>query len=103
MKEKIRICFIGCGQFARHFVPLFQQHPACEFVAVCDKFPERAQEYMDKFHVDKIFDTFEHLEEQNKRLQHQLVVGQEIEGCQRNCQERRRKTTPRVHDSQVYA
>ena len=44
-----------------------------------------------------------HLEEQNKRLQHQLVVGQEIEGCQRNCQERRWKTTPRVHDSQVYA
>jgi len=59
MKDKIRICFIGCGQFARAFVPLFQKHPACEFVAVCDKFPERAQDYMEKFHVDKIFDTFE--------------------------------------------
>ena len=59
MKEKIRICFIGCGQFARNFVPLFQRHPACEYVAVCDKFPERAQKYMDKFKVDRIFDTFE--------------------------------------------
>ena len=59
MKKKIRICFVGCGQFARHFVPLFQHHPACEFVAVCDKFPERSKEYMDTFHVDKIFDSFE--------------------------------------------
>ena len=59
MKEKIRICIIGCGQFARNFVPLFQKHPACEFVAVCDRFLERAQDYMEKFHVDKIFNSFE--------------------------------------------
>lgn len=59
MKKKLRICFVGCGQFARHFVPLFQHHPACEFVAVCDKFRERAEDYMEKFKVDKIFDTFD--------------------------------------------
>lgn len=59
MKKKIRICVVGCGQFAQHFVPLFQNHPACEFVAVCDKFRERAEEYMERFKADKIFDTFE--------------------------------------------
>ena len=59
MREKIRICFVGCGQFCCKFVPLFQAHPAVEFVAVCDKFPERAQSYMETFGVDKIFDTFE--------------------------------------------
>ena len=59
MKKKLRICIVGCGQFARHFVPLFQHHPACEFVAVCDKFRDRAEDYMEKFKTDKIFDTFE--------------------------------------------
>ena len=52
MKEKIRIGFVGCGQFARNFVPLFQAHPACEYVAVCDKFRDRAENYMEKFKVD---------------------------------------------------
>ncbi len=59
MKKKLRICVVGCGQFARHFVPLFQHHPACEFVAVCDKFRDRAEDYMENFKVDKIYDTFD--------------------------------------------
>ena len=58
-KEKIRIGFVGCGQFCRSFVPLFQAHPDVEYVAVTDKFPERCQEYDNLFHVDKIFDSFE--------------------------------------------
>lgn len=61
MKQKIRIGFVGCGQFARFFVPLFMAHPACEFVAVCDKFPERARDYQEKFGVHRIFDTFEEM------------------------------------------
>ena len=61
MKPKIRIGFVGCGQFAKHFVPLFQAHPACEYVAVCDKFPERARDYQEKFQVDRIFDTYEEM------------------------------------------
>ncbi|MGI6653385.1 MAG: Gfo/Idh/MocA family protein [Christensenellales bacterium] len=59
MDRKIKICFVGCGSFCRNFVPLFQAHPAVEFVAVCDIIPERAKEYDDLFHVDKIFDTYE--------------------------------------------
>ena len=47
MKEKIRIGFVGCGQFARHFVPLFKAHPACEYVALCDKFRDRAEKFME--------------------------------------------------------
>ena len=60
-KEKIRIGFVGCGQFCRHFVPLFQKHPAVEYVAVTDKFPERCREYDGLFHVDKIFDSYEEM------------------------------------------
>ena len=61
MEKKIRIGFVGCGAFCRNFVPLFQAHPAVEFVAVCDLIPERAKEYDDLFHVDKIYDSFEEM------------------------------------------
>ena len=61
MKEKIRIGFVGCGQFCRCFVPLFKAHPAVEYVALTDKFPERCKKYDEKFHVDKIFDSFEQM------------------------------------------
>ena len=58
-KEKIRIGFVGCGQFCRAFVPLFRDHPAVEYVAVCDKFPERSKDFKEKFYANKIFDTFD--------------------------------------------
>ena len=58
-KEKIRIGFVGCGQFCSGFVPLFRDHPAVNYVAVCDKFPERAIGYKEKFNANRIFDTFD--------------------------------------------
>ncbi len=58
-KEKIRIAFVGCGQFCRGFVPLFKAHPAVSFIAVCDKFPERAEDYKNRFGADKIFKDFD--------------------------------------------
>lgn len=58
-KGKLRICFVGCGQFCRGFIPLFKAHPAVEFVAGCDKFPERAKEFKETFGADMIFDTFD--------------------------------------------
>ncbi len=59
--EKIRIGFVGCGQFCRCFVPLFSAHPAVEYVAVCDKFRERAEDFYQKFDCDEIFDTFDEM------------------------------------------
>lgn len=61
MKKKIRIGFVGCGQFCKYFVPLFRAHPAVEFVAVCDKFRDRAEDFKEKFNADKIFDTYEEM------------------------------------------
>lgn len=57
--KKLTVAFIGCGNFARNFVPLFQAHPYVEKVYVCDLIPERAQEYAQKFGAERI-DTFEH-------------------------------------------
>ena len=57
-KEKIRICFIGCGRFCRNFIPLFKAHPSVEKVYVCDLIPERAKDYSEKFDVE-IIPSFE--------------------------------------------
>ena len=59
--QKIRIGFVGCGQFAKCFVPLFRAHPAVEYVALCDKFRDRAEDFMQRFSGDEIFDTFEEM------------------------------------------
>ncbi|MGI6634641.1 MAG: Gfo/Idh/MocA family protein [Christensenellales bacterium] len=58
MNKKLTVAFIGCGSFARMFVPLFQKHPLCEKVYVCDIIPERAQEYNRLFDAE-IIDSFE--------------------------------------------
>lgn len=58
MAKKITVAIIGCGDFARNFVPLFKAHPYVEKVYVCDVIHERAQEYSKRFQVE-IVDTFE--------------------------------------------
>ena len=60
-KEKIRIGFVGCGQFCKEFVPLFRDHPAVAYTAVCDKFPERSKDFKERFNADRIFDTFDEM------------------------------------------
>ena len=52
MKEKMRVAVIGCGRFAKNFVPLFKAHPVVEKVYVCDLDKSRAEDYSQKFDVD---------------------------------------------------
>ena len=58
VNNKLRVCIIGCGEFARCFVPLFKTHPYVEKVFVCDLVPEKAKSYSDKFGVE-IIGSFE--------------------------------------------
>ena len=58
MSGKLRVCFIGCGEFAANFVPLFKAHPLVEKVYVCDILRERAEKYSERFGVE-IIDSFE--------------------------------------------
>ena len=58
MNRKMRLALIGCGRFARFFVPLFKAHPVVEKVVVCDLIPERAKAYSDEFDVG-IIGSFE--------------------------------------------
>ena len=52
--KKLNVAIIGCGDFARNFVPLFQMHPAVEQVRVCDLQEERVREYCEKVGVEAI-------------------------------------------------
>ncbi|MCR4573753.1 MAG: Gfo/Idh/MocA family oxidoreductase [Lentisphaeria bacterium] len=54
MGGKLNIAFIGCGDFARNFVPLFKLHPLVEKVYVCDLLAQRAEEYSKKFEVETV-------------------------------------------------
>ena len=58
MDRKIRIGFVGCGGFCRNFVPLFQAHPAVEYVAVCDLIPERAESFVAKAGSGKAYTNY---------------------------------------------
>ena len=52
--KKLNIAVIGCGDFAKHFVPLFQMHPTVEQVRVCDLDETRAKVYCEKFNIESI-------------------------------------------------
>lgn len=58
MSGKLRVCFVGCGEFAACFVPLFKAHPLVEKVYVCDLLRERALDYSRRFGVE-VIDSFE--------------------------------------------
>ena len=56
--KKMTVAFIGCGSFARSFVPIMKNHPSVEKVYVCDLIRERAEDYAKEFNVE-IIDSFE--------------------------------------------
>lgn len=58
MREPMVLAVIGCGRFAKNFVPLFKAHPSVKKVYVCDLIPERAQTYSQNFGVE-IIGSFE--------------------------------------------
>lgn len=58
MDKKITVAIIGCGSFAKGFVPLFQNHPTVNKVYVCDLDRTKAQQYSEKFKVE-IIESFE--------------------------------------------
>ena len=58
MNKKMTVAVIGCGAFAKAFVPLFQNHPTVEKVYVCDLDREKAEGYREKFGTE-IIESFE--------------------------------------------
>ena len=52
--KKINIVIVGCGEFAKCFVPLFKMHPTVEQVRVCDIDKNKEKEYCKMFGVESV-------------------------------------------------
>jgi predicted dehydrogenase len=57
----ISIGFVGAGQFADSFIPLFKLHPGVDAVYATDLVPERAAGAADRLGADKVFSSYEDL------------------------------------------
>lgn len=58
MNNKKTLALVGCGKFARHFMPLFMAHPSVEKLYVCDLIREKAEEFSRDFGAE-IIDSYE--------------------------------------------
>ena len=56
--KKLTLAVVGCGEFARCFVPLFKAHPHVEKVYVCDLVRSRAEDYSARFGTE-VVESFE--------------------------------------------
>lgn len=63
MNQKLKVGFLGCGQFAQSFVDLFMKHPYVESVIVADTDPEQAKATGEKFGVPYFYSIDELLTE----------------------------------------
>ena len=54
--RKMTVAFVGCGKFARFFVPLCQNHPNVEKVYVCDIKKDRADKAAEKYNTKAYYD-----------------------------------------------
>lgn len=57
----ITIGFVGTGQFAESFIPLFKLHPEVDRIYVTDLVPERADDACQRLGADAAFDSYEAL------------------------------------------
>ena len=57
----ITIGFVGTGQFASDFLPLFKLHPGVDAVYATDLVPERSERAVRELGADKAFGSYEEL------------------------------------------
>ena len=66
--EKVRIGFVGVGEFADFFIGLFQKHPLVEEVVLCDLVAQRRADAMKKFGIARSYASYEEMRKQAVRL-----------------------------------
>jgi len=57
----LKVAILGCGQFSRHFIPLFRVHPLIEKLALCDMDTKKLNDYANRFKPDDVFASFDAL------------------------------------------
>jgi len=60
MAKKVRVAIVGLG-FGAEFIPIYQDHPDCEMVAICRRNKIELDRCGDKFGIPKRFTSYEEL------------------------------------------
>ncbi|MEK3722746.1 Gfo/Idh/MocA family protein [Paenibacillus sp. FSL H8-0034] len=58
MDKKVRIAIAGLG-FGAEFIPIYQQHPDAQLVAVCQRSEEKLKQVADHFGISKRYNNYE--------------------------------------------
>ena len=64
--SKVRVAVIGCGAQGRNHLTAYRRDPAVDVVAVCDIDPRRLEETAAEFGVEKCFERYEDLLENDR-------------------------------------
>ena len=60
MAKKVRLAIVGLG-FGAEFIPIYQDHPDAEMVAICRRNRAELDRCGDKFGIQKRFTSYEEL------------------------------------------
>src|SRR3954469_11297550 len=60
MSNRVRVAIVGLG-FGAEFIPIYQNHPDAEMVAVCQRNPESLKQIGDAFKVAKRYASYDEL------------------------------------------
>jgi len=60
MNSKVKVAVVGLA-FGKEFIPIYQQHPDCEVVAICQRNETTLHETGGKFGIEHRFTQFENL------------------------------------------
>src|SRR3954471_5789184 len=60
MAKRVRVAIVGLG-FGAEFIPIYQNHPDAEMVAICQRNPESLKAIGDAFKVSRRYTSFDEL------------------------------------------
>jgi predicted dehydrogenase len=65
MNSKLKMAIVGAGIWGENHAKIYQAHPFCEVVAVCDKRKEKAQALAAKMGIPRWYDSYEEMFKQS--------------------------------------
>jgi predicted dehydrogenase len=65
MNSKLKMAIVGAGIWGENHAKIYQAHPFCEVVAVCDEKKEKARAIADKLTIPQCYDNYEEMFKQS--------------------------------------
>ena len=61
MNTKLKMAIVGAGTWGENHAKIYQAHPFCEVVAVCDEKPGKAKNMADKMGIPQSYEDYEEM------------------------------------------